>query len=136
MKNGPKSIKIVAFALIIFLILISFSPVTIGNSKFEMVKQIREKLRNKFRTYSLINQKPLITSKEPDSSPWTQVIGDYPKGQLDNGFNNVNNVAVRGKTTFIVDNKEYLFLGTGNVVTAPLNPEMISSLISKFLPSS
>jgi len=132
MKKDPRFLKIITFALILILILINFSPVTIGISKYQIVKQLKDKIKEKLQFYSLVNKEPSYISMEPDSSKWIQVIGDYPKGEMNNGFNNSRNVAIRGKTTFTVKDKEYLFLGTGNIITAPLNPELLPIFISNF----
>ena len=67
----------------------------------------------------IIKDEVIEPSNNIINSTWTQVIGDFPNGELHNGFNNSYNVAVRGKTTFTVDNTEYLLFGTGNVKDSP-----------------
>jgi hypothetical protein len=62
---------------------------------------------------------------------WIQIIGDYPNGEINNGFNNSYNVAVRGKTNYIIDDKEYLFLGTGNLLDSPFGMDMINTVLIK-----
>lgn len=62
------------------------------------------------------------TIDEPDAKDdemcfgsWSQLVGDYPIGSLQNGFNNSHNINLRGKSTFSVNGSEYLFFGTGNI---------------------
>ncbi len=70
-----------------------------------------------------------IFKQNTNSESWVQIIGDYPNSEMDNGFNNSYNVAVRGKTTFTVDDIEYLFLGTGNLLDSPFGLEMMNTVL-------
>lgn len=59
---------------------------------------------------------PFITVDENEKKGvWSQIVGDNPNSLLKNGFNNSHNINVRGKSTFIVNDTEYLLIGTGNI---------------------
>ena len=132
MKKSPKYVKVITFATIIILIGISILPdteVILGHRITTQLK-LRDKLEQLIRNYAKKETEPIL--KESSQNRWVQVIGDYPNGIMDNGFNNSCNVAVRGKTTFIIDDTEYLFLGTGNVITSPFSPENIANTLLEF----
>lgn len=118
MRKNPKLMKGLTFSLILALIVINISPICIGTAS----------------SYKSINyNEKVICSQEQASNQWTQIIGDYPNGEMDNGFNNSYNVAVRGKTIFSVDDEDYMFIGTGNVISSPHTPEIMSLFNNKFI---
>jgi hypothetical protein len=133
-KKSPKYVKGITIATILLLIGISLFPVTgaISNNQINAHLKLKEKLEQFIRYYSQKKPEPEPVLTGPSSDRWIQVIGDYPNSMMDNGFNNSYNVAVRGKTTFIIDDVEYLFLGTGNVITSPFSPEMIANTFAKY----
>ncbi len=132
MKKNPKYVKGITFATIVLLIGISIFPATeaVASNQISTQLKLRARLEQLITSYNQKDSEPIL--REPSSDRWLQVIGDFPNGTMDNGFNNSYNVAVRGKTTFILDDMEYLFLGTGNVITSPFTPEKNANSLFKF----
>lgn len=122
-----------AFITIFIFIGLSISPVIGWSSGNKFIGQTLENIEFRPLNKHVENEVLKELGKETATNAWMQVIGDYPYGEMNNGFNNSHNVAIRGKTKFNVDNNEYLFLGTGNVITSPFDSEMIMSIITKFI---
>ncbi|UCF12548.1 MAG: hypothetical protein JSW06_11035 [Thermoplasmatales archaeon] len=124
--------KGLVFTVIILFIGVSAFPVTgvILNNKITL--QLNEKTGFWWLNKVPVHEKSVDIEEGSISPRWVQVIGDYPNGEMDNGFNNSFNVAVRGKTTFTVDDVEYLLLGTGNLVGSPFGLEMMTAILAKF----
>jgi hypothetical protein len=95
----------------------------IGGSIFPVTGIISREKNTK-----LTFENPIFADRTSIAHGWTQIIGDFPNGEMNNGFNNSFNVAVRGKTTFVLDDKEYLFLGTGNLLDSPFGMDMINTV--------
>jgi dienelactone hydrolase len=84
---------------------------------------------------NLVNEEFEVEENDYPDSSWAQIVGDFPHGDLDNGFGNKSNVNIRGATTFIVDAKEYLLFGTGNVnksfsISSSAPPSQEAAIIS------
>ncbi len=120
MKKNSKVMKGLTLFLILVLIGINILPICNGNS---------------YDNKSNKNNEKIVWSQDNPSGQWTQIIGDFPNGEMNNGFNNSYNVAVRGKAIFTIDNEEYLFLGTGNVISSPHTPEITNLLQYKLVKS-
>ena len=108
--------KIITLLLIVSFVLPSFSttifanPIlnsTLSNNSNQDI--IIEPLTSIFNNSADGKRRDIVTNS------WTQLVGNYPNGMLDNGFNNSNNINVRGKSTFTVNETDYLFIGTGNI---------------------
>ena len=121
--------KSIALAVIVLFVGASISPVAGVISSNKITAQLIEKT-GVWRLHKVPVHGDI--EKESVSNGWVQVIGDYPNGEMDNGFNNSFNVAVRGKTTFTVDDVEYLLLGTGNLAGSPFGLEMMTAILAKF----
>jgi len=124
--------KGLVFTVIILFVGVSVSPVTGVILSNKITTQLIEKTGVWWLHKVSAYEEPEDIKKGSVSNGWVQVIGDYPNGEMDNGFNNSFNVAVRGKTTFTVDDVEYLLLGTGNLVGSPFGLELMTAILAKF----
>ncbi|UCD14370.1 MAG: hypothetical protein JSW60_02855 [Thermoplasmatales archaeon] len=124
--------KAIVFAVIVIFIGISFFPFIGRIPSNSLTVQSIGKIESWLLPTVPANNEHEGIEKVSLSNGWVQVIGDYPNGRMDNGFNNSYNVAIRGKTTFTIDDVEYLLVGTGNVISDPFGPKMITAVLTKF----
>ena len=111
MKNrGTKRTGIILLVFSLFLVGLLHGAVAEQIPSTTLATENLSKDRERHSSAAETQEKELILP-----GGWSQLVGDYPTGMLDNGFNNRHNMNIRGKSTFIVDDTEYLFFGTGNV---------------------
>ena len=100
----------------LFLVLFLFLVGLLHGVVAEQMPSISLLTENLEKTREIHSSATEIQEMEPIlPGGWCQLVGDYPSGRLDNGFNNPYNSNIRGKATFTVDDTEYLFFGTGNI---------------------
>ena len=85
----------IVFAIVILFIGMSVFPFIGGISGNKITAQSIEKTGS-WRSHNgtLYYERERI-EKESESNGWVQVIGDYPNGEMNNGFNNSYNVKVK-----------------------------------------
>ena len=112
--QGSMYVKSLTIGIIV-LVIGTFATPAMGIYDYINTKSYKDHYLHK----NIIDEDFVVEKNFFPISDWKQVIGDFPNGDMDNGFNNSANVAIRGKTIFTVDDKEYLFFGTGSVNNSP-----------------
>ncbi len=108
--------KITILLLILAFVIPSFSTIIFANPTLNSLSTIHTTQDSDIDTMqSVYNMSAPEKKKVIDENSWTQLVGNYPNGLIDNGFNNSHNINVRGKALFDVNGTEYLFIGTGNL---------------------
>ena len=108
--------KLLSFIILIIFVLPSIHNNAIAELILSNKTSTTSSNLNPIETINLVfNSTADIKEKHIITDSWTQLVGNYPKGLIDNGFNNTNNINVRGKSTFVINGTEYLFIGTGNI---------------------